>query len=209
MILLIVGCKAFHSKLTKTKVGVQDMISSFSFDQSLISSVQLKAEMSQEHYETNGTRNDSLNNENLMKDRERFLSTRRTDFIKTEVDLNRTMKRRIWSTIAITRDLIETLRRVMNVGSRSCGLDLIGDPSHAKNLSRYNNHDRRSGFVHLFPIWSTCLISWSRGPRVHAINVRDSSRSNPTHHNPSRVLKSNKRRDFSPTRNKLRGFFSI
>ena len=71
------------------------MISSFSFDQSLISSVQLKAEMSQEHYETNGTRNDSLNNENLMKDRERFLSTRRTDFIKTEVDLNRTMKRRI------------------------------------------------------------------------------------------------------------------
>ena len=27
----------------------------------------IEAEMSQEHYEINGTRNDSLNNENLMK----------------------------------------------------------------------------------------------------------------------------------------------
>ena len=42
MILLIARCKAFHSELMKMKIGVQDVISSFSLDQSLISSIQLK-----------------------------------------------------------------------------------------------------------------------------------------------------------------------
>ena len=41
--------------------------------------------MSYKHRETNGTRNDSLNMENLVKNRERFFSSRRTHFIKSEM----------------------------------------------------------------------------------------------------------------------------
>ena len=40
-------------------------------------------------------------------------------------------------------------RLVMIVGSSSCGLDLIGCPSAENNLDHYNNHDRRTRFIHL------------------------------------------------------------
>ena len=48
------------------------MITSFSFDQSLISKHSIEAEASQEHYETNDMLNEALQTENLKIDRERF-----------------------------------------------------------------------------------------------------------------------------------------
>ena len=81
--------------------------------------------MSCDYTETNGARNDSLNMENVAKDRERVLHREEPFLNKTKMNLDRPMKRRIGSTITITRDSIETSRHLMNVGSRSCGLDLI------------------------------------------------------------------------------------
>ena len=52
----------------------------------------IEAEMSQEHYETNGTRIEALHRENLMTNRERFLSAQRTSLIKTILILGRPMK---------------------------------------------------------------------------------------------------------------------
>ena len=41
------------------------------------------------------------------------------------------------------------------------------------NLNRYNNLDGRCRSLHLSGLLRTCLISWSDGPRVHQIDVRD------------------------------------
>ena len=48
--------------------------------------------MSQEHSRTNKARFGEVYTSNLENDRERFLSARRTDFIKTIFDLGRPMK---------------------------------------------------------------------------------------------------------------------
>ena len=63
--------------------------------------------------------------ENLEINRERVLHREEPFLNKTKMNLDRPMNRRIGSTIAITRDSIETSRHLMNVGSGSCGLDLI------------------------------------------------------------------------------------
>ena len=67
MIQLIAGCKAFHSKFLKTNIDVQDVNSSFSFDQNWNG-----AEMSYDYTETNGARIDSLNMEKSRIDHEPF-----------------------------------------------------------------------------------------------------------------------------------------
>ena len=52
----------------------------------------IEAEMSQEHSRTNGTRNDSLNKENLMDNRERVLHREEPFLNKTKLDFGRPMK---------------------------------------------------------------------------------------------------------------------
>ena len=85
----------------------------------------IDAEMSLECSRTNGTRFHGVYMENSEINRERVLRREEPFLNKTKMNLDRPMKRRIGSMIAITRDSIETSRHLMNVGSRSCGLDLI------------------------------------------------------------------------------------
>ena len=53
------------------------------------------AEMSHEYKETNGTRIDALNIENLMNDHEHVLPSRRTVFKERNIEHGRWMKRRL------------------------------------------------------------------------------------------------------------------
>ena len=53
------------------------------------------AEMSYEHKETNGTRIDALNTENLSNDGEPVLPPRRTSFKKTKMKRDYGMKQRL------------------------------------------------------------------------------------------------------------------
>ena len=55
----------------------------------------LDAEMHQEYSESNGSRNDALNKENLMSDHVRFFPSRRTSFKETIFYRGRWMKRSI------------------------------------------------------------------------------------------------------------------
>ena len=73
--------------------------------------------MTYEHKETNGARIGFLNKEYFGFDRERVLRHEEPFLNKTKVIVDRPMKRRIRSTIAIARDSIETMRRLMNVRS--------------------------------------------------------------------------------------------
>ena len=89
----------------------------------------IEAEMSEEHYETNGTRIEALHIENLMKNRKHVLRREERYLKKTKVIFGRPMKRLSRWTVAIVRPLrwIDVL--ILIVGFKSGGFDLIGDPS--------------------------------------------------------------------------------
>ena len=73
--------------------------------------------MSQECSRTNGMQFGVLQRENLCIDRGRVLRREELFLNKTKVIVDRLMKRCIRSTIAIARDSIEMMRRLMNVKS--------------------------------------------------------------------------------------------
>ena len=81
----------------------------------------IESEMSQEHYETSSTQIEALHKENLMKNCEYLFLSRRTVFIKTEINLSRPMKCPLRLTVAITRRLIETLCVTVIIRSWLCG----------------------------------------------------------------------------------------
>ena len=155
----------------------------------------IEAEMSQEHYETKGTRIEAPHRENLMKNRERFLSAWRTSFIKTILILGRPMKvhhdQRPRSRVRWSNRHLE----FSIVGFRSYGFDLIGDPLRANNLSRYNCEIGRWILIHLNGF--EARVVWSGGPRVHWIDARDPSQFH-------RTLHVNLKMKVSPTPKKLR-----
>ena len=73
--------------------------------------------MSLECSRTNGTRFGVVYKEYFGFDRERVLRHEEPFLNKAKVIVDRPMKRRIRSTIAIAHDSIETMRRLMNVRS--------------------------------------------------------------------------------------------
>ena len=56
------------------------------------------------------------------------------------------------------RSCEKALRFRLPVGSSSNDLDLIGDPSDALNVDRYNSFDGRFGSIHLSSFLTTCVI---------------------------------------------------
>ena len=162
--------QGYSFRIFEDEDGVQDANSSFSFNKSSILSIHWKRKWVKSALEQTARDLELYTRSNLEINRERVLRREEPFLNKTKMNLDRPMKGRIGSTIAITRDSIETSRHLMNVGSRSCGLDLIWG---SLNIDRYNYQDRRPGWFHLKPLLSTCLIRWSGGPRFHHINGCD------------------------------------
>ena len=79
--------------------------------------------MSYEHRETNGTRNDSLNMENLVKNREQVLPLRRTFIKRTKSIFSRWMEQLIAMNGRDRTSIRESSSRLMTVRLRSCDVD--------------------------------------------------------------------------------------
>ena len=170
MIQLIAGCKAFHSKYSKTNIDVQDVNSSFSFDQTWNLCIKLKRK------QVTITGKEMAHE--LME-----ITRRIWDLIagRSSVAKNSFYKSNFWyqlsdeEIIAINgRDCASfwmNRRLVMIIRSWSCGWDLSVYPSIANNLDRYNSRDWRSRSSHLSEYLITCVIWRSRGPGVHLVDL--------------------------------------
>ena len=156
--------------------------------------------MSQEQQETNGSRNDGLNKENLMNDHRQVLTPRRTVFKERKWSMTVRSRCSSWLTVrwrAVSRNgallwwssdrewTIEMLfhrtkKRMRHfrspVGFKSNDHDVLMDPPILNYLSRYNYRDWRPRSTHLSEFYATFSICWSGGPRVHRIHGFNSSR---------------------------------
>ena len=109
MIQLIAGCMAIHSAISKTKIGIQDVISPYSFDQFFISNAPRTRKCVKKRKKSNYawivvSRQFDLS----RKSKSEFPFTKNSEFIK---ELGVAVGSTIWlrSTVEMPRRLIETV----------------------------------------------------------------------------------------------------